>query len=230
MESSSPRSTVASPMTRIRLIASLVILGGAMIAAGWVVEDEGYISALLLQLGSTVLLIAPLVYVERHITRQLDEVRDDLEDLQRQADAVATPYEQLRADKETGRERTAEMERQMARARADARRGGHDRGDVAALFSSGSDGERIYALGLMQGRHSLTSSDAIVDGILRSRSAFEQYQALLLAQRAWRSLKRQEQQRVLEAINAEMQPGRHIQHGTDRYELARAIRLRVRGA
>jgi hypothetical protein len=215
-------------MIRIRLIASLVLAGGAMIAAGWVLEDQGYVSALLLQLGSTFLLIAPLVYVERHITRQLDDVRDELEDLRSQADAIATPYERLRADKASSRARTAEMERHIATARAAARRGGHGRRDVAALFSSGSDGERIYALGLMQGKHSLTSSDAIVDGILRSRSAFEQYQALLLAQRAWKSLRRRDQQRVLEAINLEMQSGGHIEQGSDRYELARAIQLRVR--
>jgi hypothetical protein len=141
-------------VSRIRLIVFLVFLGAAMVTVGWVLEEEGYVSDLFLQLGSAVLLIAPLVYVERLITRQIDQVRGELEDLRRQAEEVAVPYERVRSDQPSGSQRTATMEGQIDRAREDARTGKHSPEDVAALFASGSPGERIYALGLMQAKHS----------------------------------------------------------------------------
>ena len=211
-----------------RLIASIILLGAAMIAGGWVLEDEGYVSALLLQIGSTVLLIAPLIYVERTINRQIGGVRGELEALRRRAEAVAVPYERLRSEEPSSHMRTAVMERQMAQAREEATRGRHDPAEVAALFAAGSEGERIYALGLMQGSHSLLSVDAVVDVILRSRSAFEQYQGLLLAQRAWDSMTEEAQRHVLDAIDAQMEPGGRITAGSDRHEIARAIKLDAR--
>ena len=170
MESASPPGYVAPEMGRTPLILSFVLLGGALIAGGWALEDQSYLSALLLELGTAALLIVPLVYIERLITREIGGVRQELADLRRQAEAVAVPYERLRAEEKSGWQRTATMERQMARARSEAHTGRHSRKEVAALFSSGTDGERIFALGLMQGKISLASVDAIINGIVQSLS------------------------------------------------------------
>jgi len=211
-------------VTRPVVIVSLVLLGASMILAGWVLEDQGYISAVLLELGATVLLIAPVVYVERLV----GAVRDELEALRVLAEPIARPYEELRDEVASGWERTAVMEKHIAAARSQASGGGHTRNEVAELFFSGSPGERIFALGLMQGRHSLAHVDAILDAVTDSRSAFEQYHALLLVLRMWDSLDNGSQRRLLAAIDAQSAPGKHIRPGSDRHELVRQIRRRAR--
>ena len=52
---------------------------------------------------------------------------------------------------------------------------------VRALFWDGDDGQRVSALGLMQGRIDLADVGAVVEAIADPRSAFEQYHGLKLA-------------------------------------------------
>jgi hypothetical protein len=127
------------------LIVALVTFGTVMIAGGWLLEDEGYISDLLLQLGSAFLLAAPIVYLER----MLSGVRRELDALRRQTAASSSTYEQIRIDEPSGPEREATMTRLMHELRAEARSGKHSPEDVAELFAGGSRGERITALGLI---------------------------------------------------------------------------------
>lgn len=190
-----------------------------MIAGGWLLEHEGYVSDLLLQLGSAFLLAAPIVYLER----VLSGVRHELDELRRQTAAVSSTYEQIRVDEPSGPKREAKLNRLMRELRAEARSGKHSPKDVAELFAGGSRGERITALGLMQGNHALVSVDAIADGIRNSRSAFEQYAALRLAGDVWEALGGDERDRVAEAVNVAMGASGYIHPGTDRYPLARAI-------
>ena len=64
--------------------------------------------------------------------------------------------------------------------------------------------------------------------IIQPRSAFEQYQALVAADRAWTSLESDARERVLRAIDAATAVGGSIAEHGDRYERARAIRIRAR--
>jgi hypothetical protein len=214
-------------MARRLLIGVLILIGGAMVVTGWVLGPDGYPSSLLLQLGSTLLLVAPLVYAERVISRQLGEVRDGLAELRRQTRTIATVYERTREEQASGAARTAELEAQISKAREGARTGNRSAAEVAALFKDGSDGERIAALGLMQGNHELADASAMVDGIARSRSAFEQWHALLLALELWDTLGEPSRTRILDAIGREMEPGGYIEPGTDRYGIARVIQSRA---
>ena len=63
---------------------------------------------------------------------------------------IAGSYETVRSSMRAGPERTAAMEAEVARAREDARSGSFTAEDVVELFSNGTDGQRIYALGIMQ--------------------------------------------------------------------------------
>lgn len=217
-------------MDRRLLIVLLVSIGAAMVVVGWVQQPNGYGSNLLLQLGTTLLLVAPLVWFERMLTRQLGEVRDELEDLQRRTHAIASTYEQARAEQESGASRTATLERQISQAREDGRRGEHGAAEVAKLFERGSDGERIAALGMMQGDHSLADVSAVVDGIAHSRSAFEQWHALKLAQQLWGTLGAGSRDLILAAVDVEMRPGGYLRPGTDRYALARTLKTNAMSA
>jgi hypothetical protein len=207
-------------LPRHLLTALLVFLGAVMIAVGWILEDDGYVSDLLLQLGSTTLLIVPVIYLERIVNRQIGEVRDQLHDLRNQIHAVSTDYERIRETVESGRTRTAALQRTVDDARQEASGGRHTAAEVAELFKSGSDGERVTALGMMQGNHTLTNVDAILAAISHSRSAFEQYQALFLALKAWDSLQPSARRRILKAVKDQMQPDGYIRPRTDRHALA----------
>jgi hypothetical protein len=124
--------------------------------------------------------------------------------------------------------RTAAMEALVADARSGAEVGRAARRELLVeLFNRGGPGERIYALGMMQGDHSLLSPAVILDGVSHSRSAFEQYHALLLARDAWDMLDANTREQVLDAIRTQMKPGAWIKHQTERLGLAEQILARA---
>jgi hypothetical protein len=194
-----------------------------MVGAGWLLEDEGYLSDLLLQLGSTALLVAPVVYVERLLSRQIGEVRDELEDLRRRVQRYASTYERIRETQQSGPSRTSHFERIIQEARDEGRDGSHSAEEVANLFKTGSDGERITALGMMQGNRALVDADAIVVGISDSRSAFEQAHALVLAREVWDLLPEDARDRIAAAIEVQMRPDGYIRRSTTRHAIARDL-------
>jgi hypothetical protein len=75
----------------------------------------------------------------------------------------------------------------------------------------------------MQAKPSLASVESLIDGIAHSRSAFEQFHALLLARTIWRTLMDDDRQKLLRAIESQIRPGGHIRPGTDRHDLVREI-------
>jgi len=202
----------------------IVLLGAAVIFTGWVFEDRGYFADLLLQLGSTALLIVPVLYIER----QLNQVRQNLTDLRAEMDFVSRGYERARETQEAGVSRTVALEKKVAEARDHSSRGRYTAAQVSELFRSGQDGERIAALGMMHGDHKLVDANAIVDAISNSRSAFEQFQALQLARNTWAELEPSHQGRIMSAVEKQMQSDGYIQPGTDRHKIARQLRSRSR--
>ena len=77
--------------------------------------------------------------------------------------------------------RTAALEAQMEQARAAARTGEFDGEEIEDLFRTGTEGERIYALAVLLEHPDLASSNLVLDGVRDSRSRFEQYYSLVLA-------------------------------------------------
>ena len=204
---------------RPALAATMVFVGAALIFVGWLVEESGYPADLLLQLGSTALLVVPVLYIER----QLSQVRQKLVDLRTEMDSISREYERARETEEPGFSRTVTLQQKVDEARDQARRGRHTAAEVSKLFRSGQAGDRITALGMMQGNHKLVDAGAIVAAISDSHSAFEQFQALQLARIAWGELQPSEQDLVMSAVKMQMQPGGHIQQGTDRRRLAHQL-------
>jgi hypothetical protein len=138
-------------------------------------------------------------------------------------ESVADAYEQLRATLEPGPARTMEMERLVAGARRDAQKLDLDREETRDLFFAGGEGDRVRALGLMQGDASIRDFDVAVEGIRGSRSAFEQYHSLRLGRLMLPELDVHQRQELTSAIEEQRAPGAHIQPGTDRWYLSGQI-------
>jgi hypothetical protein len=93
-------------------------------------------------------------------------------------DRLAREYERVRSEMAPSRERTFEMATVLARMRAAARAANLDAAGVQALASSTRDGDRLAAIAALQERPEPSAIRWLLDAVERSRSAFEQYQAL----------------------------------------------------
>lgn len=117
------------------------------------------------------------------------------------ASGVGSRYEQLRTTEPSGWDRTARMEQLLREARAlDTEI--LTASQVAGIFASGSDGDRVTALALIERNPRLATADVLVDAITNSRSAFEQYHALVAADRALDSLLDEERMRIRDAVES----------------------------
>jgi len=139
--------------------------------------------------------------------------------------AVATPlaarYEELRRSSAPGAERTRAMEREIARARQFAEGSDVAPSNVRQAFLRGKDGDRIFAIGLMQGRLETADSELLADAVGRSRSVFEQHQALVVARALASEGRLNEEQRtqLREFVTSAISNGR-IEADSDRHRLA----------
>ena len=107
-----------------------------------------------------------------------------------------------------------------------AREEGAQTGDadaVRALFDSGTEGNRIYALGLIQGNQELAQAEPLLDAITAPHTAFEQYQALAAAWSSWPSLRDHDRARLREALHSVQEGGRLGPSGSDRQRVAKRI-------
>ena len=156
-----------------------------------------------------------------------DALRAEAQALLDEARPVAASYEQLRESLKPGPERTAKLEQRVAEARAAARRKQYEPAEVQQLFESGTEGNRIFALGLMQEDERLRDFSTSLEAIEHSRSAFEQWHALYLAQLMLPTLA-PEQRRDLEAMLTERPANAHyIRPGTDRWAITQHILSRL---
>lgn len=191
----------------IRAVAG--VLGVAVFAAGVVavfVTENGTGAAALLAIGAGFMVIA--VLGDRVQSIELGGVNLTIRDLARETyalareaehrgddesaarlrtvaselDALARGYRRLRGSMRAGAERTRALEHVMTEARRLAQSDVLKAADVVTWFEEGTPEARITALGLMQGSPRLRDFEAALDAIDDSRSAFEQYHGLHLAE------------------------------------------------
>lgn len=108
------------------------------------------------------------------------QLRQSAADLLSAAAPGAQAYEEIRRTTVAGSARTHELEQIMnsARRTAAAKIVPLTPETVSQLFNQGGEGQRVMALGFMEGRPETFSFDIVSDALLRSRSAFEQFHAL----------------------------------------------------
>jgi hypothetical protein len=79
----------------------------------------------------------------------------------------------------------------------------------------------------MQGNSDLADFGVVVDAVGRSKSAFEQYQGLLLAKTMLDGLNEIQRQALREAVAAQLAPGGWIRNEGARWAVARSILARL---
>ncbi len=201
------RSVAALPWRQKLIASGLTILGLGLAAAGVAAvittkSDAG--AAALLTVGVLILLVVVLGdrleslrygNLELLLRRKADEAagRGDLQAakvLERAADTVseraarvARSYRAVRSGMPSGPERTAKMDSIIAEARSDARARDIDQEEVLSLLWTGSEGARVWALGVFQERPELATTRAVLEAVQRPDQMFDQFQALILADR-----------------------------------------------
>jgi hypothetical protein len=111
-----------------------------------------------------------------------------------------------------------------ARAAAvNARLGGPELHERCLRFGEAPDGERIVTLTLIEALHEPDCFPAVLSGIGNSRSAFEQFRALRVAQGLLPSLDAAQRAQLRQVIDEQRGPGGYILPGTDRIVLADQI-------
>ncbi|MQS16887.1 hypothetical protein F7Q99_33045 [Streptomyces kaniharaensis] len=121
--------------------------------------------------------------------------------------AEAERYDGIRRTQPSGPPRTATMQALVDAARQSAASTGLTADQVADFFAAGGEGQRIYALALMQGDPSLVTWTCVFDAIEHSRSAFEQFQALVAARTAVHRLPAVEHAMLRRTLEAQLHGG-----------------------
>lgn len=121
-------------------------------------------------------------------------------------DQLAQQYERLRGSLGPSAERTFEMNRLVAEARARARASRWAPADVREMFAK-DEGSRVMALAVMQVQPRAEYVDLICEAIENSRSAFEQYHALRAAEAHLDRIGDDGRQLLRESLERQRKPG-----------------------
>ncbi|MGW3963772.1 hypothetical protein ACWED2_28425 [Amycolatopsis sp. NPDC005003] len=146
--------------------------------------------------------------------------------LGKDVETVARRYDESR-QLPAGPLRTSEMENitNLARQAATGQQWSADQ--ARQLFTQESPGARIFALGLMQGNTDLADFGTAVAAVGQSKSAFEQYQGLLLARSMLDGLDESQRKTLREVVSAQLAPGGWIRNEGARWTVARSILARL---
>jgi CHAT domain-containing protein len=138
-------------------------------------------------------------------------------------DRLAQEYESLRSSMQSSDERTRKLSEIVAQARelgAEV----DDTSLVSTLFAAG-DAQRIVALAVIQARPDVRYFEHVLDAIEHSRSAFEQYHALLAMRLMLAQLSPPQEVTLSDALKSLSESETFF--GTDRFLLARDILTRL---
>lgn len=139
------------------------------------------------------------------------------------ARSAADVYSQIRAATPASWERTVQLEEVAAAGRRAATDATMDLAAVRAIYDRGGEGDRVYALGVMQGNASVADVDRLVTSIEHSQSAFEQYHALRATQVAAPSLDDASRARIAAAVTAQRSDSGWIKRDSDRWPLSESV-------
>jgi hypothetical protein len=167
------------------LVAAGTVIGALAMFANRIQSVEG--GGVKLQLEAAAVAATAKLQAARQAEqaghRELAEtLRDEAQLLMSAVQPVAAQYENVRLRESSSWDRTAKLERVMQQVREMAPSDFADPGSVSRLFDSGTDGNRIAAIALMQANPALASTRITLAAIRNPRSNFEQYHALRVAE------------------------------------------------
>lgn len=232
-ERTDPNTDASSRRSQVIATFVLIVLGLALVAAGIAAvfsttNDVG--SAALLTMGGLLFLLGAigdrlesLRYgdLEVVLRRKADQARkggdpETAQALERAADRIGArvkdtqrSYRTVRSGMPAGPERTARMEQIIREARTDAHDPDLDEERVLELLWTGSEGARVWALGVLQERPDIATVRSILEAVLRPDQMFDQYQALLLAERYLQlpDVRTWPRERIHEAVLGQLESG-----------------------
>jgi len=106
----------------------------------------------------------------------------DARQARQELDNAAREYEQIRRDMRSGSARTIRMSALVSRIMAVAKQAKLTPDEVKEKFKSGKPGDRIVALAITRTVDEPNNFEIVTEGIAKSTTPFEQYQALRAAQ------------------------------------------------
>jgi hypothetical protein len=252
---STETGSVGLSTTRQRLVSlALAVLGLALAATGIravFTTDSDTGAAALLTLGTVLVLFAALGDrleslrygdLQLVLLRKADERRklgdvEGAEVLRRAADTVGQratrlgrSYEALRGSMPAGVERTAMMERIIRQARKEAEAlSPDDQEEVLRLHWTGSQGARVWALGVLQVRTEFATIRAVLEAVQRPDQMFDQFHALLLAKRfvSLPATRKWPRERIEAAVQALLEPDARGKDAFDEDSQSRAAAQQV---
>jgi hypothetical protein len=127
-------------------------------------------------------------------------LRAEAQTLMDAAGPIAVEYRAIRGAMPYGPERTTAMKSVVARARKLATEQVFEPPEVARWLHGGTDEERITALAMMQADPQLRTFESVLMAIKDSRSAFEQYEAMVLGEMMLGDLSAEDKQRLVGVI------------------------------
>ncbi|MGM0724601.1 MAG: hypothetical protein ACQEXM_29520 [Actinomycetota bacterium] len=195
------------------IIASALVGLALMIGAA---PLDGWWQSVLIELGASVLLLAPLAYIEDFLRRSLGELNATLR-------SSVVGLSAVRNLLPSGERRTAIFDQLLTAVIDRARDGDFPTTQIGALLDGDSD-DRTVALAAMTGNPSLVDGAAVLRSIRRPGSANEQYYALRAASAAWSTqLGTDQQARILVAIDDDHRRG-WIKEDPHRQQIAARLR------
>jgi hypothetical protein len=122
---------------------------------------------------------------------------------------AASSYKRWRMDLPPGEARTEKLEEVIARAGDDAYDPDVDAESVLNLLWTGSEGARVWALGVLEVRPELATVRAVIEAVERPDQMFDQYHALALAEQyiGLRTTGKWQRERVLRAVKSQLDSG-----------------------
>jgi hypothetical protein len=129
-------------------------------------------------------------------------LRQQAADLIDELGPLGKSYDSARRTAFPSDERTRQMQRIFDQARGAAQQSQPSAEEVRKLFRRGQDGDRLGALAAMAAVHAALDMDCVVDAIANPRSAFEQYQALVVGRDVLASLTPPERERLVAAVSS----------------------------
>lgn len=155
-----------------------------------------------------------------------DELLDNaLRSIYQQLAQLADRYEELRANTESGLQRTVEMTALVSQTKDVTRRGALQALHCKAYLQSADLGRRIVGLGMLEAITDPSYFDLVIDKIADSESAFEQFHALVSMEQMVPYINPEKSQRLEAVLNDQMGSGegKWIVEGTDRHRIASQI-------
>lgn len=156
-------------------------------------------------------------------TAAAEQLREEARRLLVRASPAARAYEELRRTRPPGAKRVMELSNIVSDARQYSRAEHPPADAVRQIFASGGDGERVYALALMQEDPDVGNLEGILDAICHSHSAFEQGEALAAALQMAPLLGPADRARLSESVRQQLAPGGYVARSTDRRRLAHQL-------